>query len=135
MPEHARAPRGIPKRPERLVRPLPHRVVLPERGGAEAVAALDLEPLPELVLAVEPLQELLGRLLVFRVLHERVGERHRVRRCPPERTIGDPEVPDVPKHGLALVVLDLLGIALGEDVDRGAVERRADCLLYTSPSP
>src|SRR5712692_2147443 len=52
----------------RVVDGAPHRVGLPEPGRAHREPRLDLEPLAELLLPVEPLEEVLGQLLVRRVL-------------------------------------------------------------------
>src|SRR2546425_7692641 len=52
------------------------------------------------------------------VLHDRVREGHLVGRRPAQGTVRDREVRDVPPHRLARRVLDLVRIALGEDVDR-----------------
>src|SRR5207249_1559418 len=47
----------------------PHWVVFPLLGGADAVTLVDLKPLSVVRVLVQPLQEVLGELLVLRVLH------------------------------------------------------------------
>src|SRR5215510_551812 len=49
---------------KRLVDLRPHRVLFPLLGGADAVALIDLEPLAVVLVLVQPLQEVLGELLV-----------------------------------------------------------------------
>src|SRR5262249_57041008 len=71
MPEGARQPRRLPEYLKGLVDPRPHRVLFPLLGGADAVALVDLEPLAVVRVLVQPLQEVLGELLVLRVLHDR----------------------------------------------------------------
>src|SRR5499425_3964416 len=92
--------RGGAEHLEWLVEVRPHRVVLPHLGGADAVAFLGGEPLAVVVLLVNPAQEILGELLILRVLHDGVGlvqeeeigaGRPRGERC----------MPDVRVHGLA----------------------------------
>src|SRR6266481_7891080 len=100
-----RSPRGHPERLEGIVHLVPHRTVLPDRGGADAVAVLDLEPRAELLLRVHPLEEFLARLLVLGILHERVGKRHEVGRGGAAGAVGDPEMGDVGEHGLSRLVL------------------------------
>src|SRR2546425_6715566 len=69
MPEGARQAGRLPEYLKGLVDSGPHRVVFPLLGGADAVALIDLEPLPVVGVLVQPLQEVLGELLVLRVLH------------------------------------------------------------------
>src|SRR5215467_10111181 len=110
---------------ERLVEVRPHGVVLPHLGGADAVALLRGEPLPVVVLLVDPAQEVLGELLVLRVLHEGVGLVQE-EEISARRPRGERRMPDVRVHGLALIVLDLLLLPLGHDVDAGSVQRGRD---------
>src|SRR6266478_2774199 len=109
----------------RLVDRAPQRMLLPELGRTDREAFRHLEPLPELLLAVEPLEEVLGQLLVLPVLHDPVVERGLVARRG-GGTRGQPRVLDVTHHRLALLVLDLVLPTLGRDVDRGPVQRGAD---------
>src|SRR2546425_8938571 len=110
---------------ERLVDLRPHGVLLPGIRQADRVTPLRLEPLPVVLLLLEPAQEVLRELRVLRVLHDRVRHRevHRERARGPGRQV---LMVDVLPHGLALLVLDLLLLALRHDVDRRAVERRRD---------
>src|SRR5262245_14970039 len=106
---------------ERLVEVPPHRVVLPHLRGADAVAFLGGEPLAVVVLLVDPAQKVLGQLWILRVLHEGVGLVQE-EEIGARRSRGKRGVPDVRVHGLALVVLDLILLALGHDVDAGPVQ-------------
>src|SRR5437870_1098595 len=124
--EGAGEARGLAEYLKGLVDLGPHRMLFPLLGGADAVALVDLEPLAVVCVLMQPLQEVLGELLVLRILHDRVlltaieGELA-------GRPLGHQRgVLDVLEERLALVVLDLVLLALGDDVDRGAVERRAD---------
>src|SRR5258705_48550 len=126
MPEGTRDAGRLPEYLKRLVDPAPHRVLFPLLGGADAVALVDLEPLSVVRVLVQPLQEVLGELLVLRVLHDRVLE-WQVQGELTGRTVRHQRgVLDVLIERLALLVLDLVLLTLGDDVDRGAVERRAD---------
>src|SRR5213594_1695965 len=126
MPEGASQAGRLPEYLKGFVDPGPHRVVFPLLGCADAVALVDLEPLSVVGVLVQPLQEVLGELLVLRVLHHGVLEGQvqgeLTRRALRHRR----GVLDVLEERLALLVLDLVLLALGHDVDRGAVERRAE---------
>src|SRR5215468_4518311 len=123
--EQPRVAGGGAEHLERLVEVRPHGVVLPHPGGADAVAFLRGEPLPVVVLLVDPAQEVLGELLVLRVLHEGVGLVQE-EEIGAGRPCGERRMPDVRVHGLALVVFDLLLLPLGHDVDAGSVQRGRD---------
>src|SRR5216683_224706 len=111
---------------ERLVDLAPHRVLLPRGGGGHAVALAHLEPLLEVLVLVHPAEQILGQLLVFRVLHDRVpvAEVEWVAPLAPGERVD--RVVDVQVERLALVVLDLVLLTLGHDVDAGPVQRRRD---------
>src|SRR6266850_4182007 len=123
--EQPRVAGGRAEHLERLVELAPHGIVLPLVGGADGVALLRGEPLAVVLGLVQPGQEVLGQLRVLAVLHDRVrlvqeeqeaaGGTGRQRR-----------VIDVLPERLALVVLDLVLLPLGHDVDRGAVEGGRD---------
>src|SRR5262245_29829406 len=124
----AEDPRIVGRRAEalhRLVDRVPQRILLPERGRPDREAFRHLNTLAVLFLAVEPLQEILGQLLVLPVLHDGMVEGCLVARRA-SRTRGQPRVLDVTHHRLALLVLDLVLPALGRDVDRGSIQRGAD---------
>src|SRR5713101_5521575 len=106
---------------EGLVELAPHGVVLPLLGAADAVSLLGGEPLAVVLRLVEPAEEILGELLVLGVLHDRVRlvEEEQVRA---RGAGGQWGVADVLEEGLALVVLELLLLSLGHDIDAGAVE-------------
>src|SRR6266446_4468754 len=133
MSEGARQAGRLPEYLKRLVDLRPHRVFFPLLGGADAVALVDLEPLSVVRVLVQPLQEVLGELLVLRVLHDRVllaaveGE---LSGGPFRHQRG---VLDVLEERLALLVLDLVLLALGDDVDRRAVEGGADLTGVEGP--
>src|ERR1700730_6173551 len=91
----------------RLVDRAPERMLLPELGRTHREALGHLEPLAVLLLAVQPLEEVLGQLLILAILHDPVGEGGVV--APGSaRARGTAGVLDVPHQRLALVVLDLL---------------------------
>src|SRR3989442_14058502 len=102
---------------------LPLLVVLRVGRRAHAESFLGVEPRLDLLLAVEPLEEVLRELLILRVAHHRVAERRmevedtrwpgRVRR-----------VQDVGVHQGTLVGLVLLLVPQRLDVDRRAVGGR-----------
>src|SRR5882724_8772458 len=126
MSEGARQAGRLPEYLKGLVDPAPHRVVFPLLGGADAVALVDLEPLSVVRVLVQPLQEVLGELLVLRVLHDRV-----LLAAVEGELSGGPfrhqrSMLDVLEERLALLVLDLVLLALGHDVDRSPVEGGAD---------
>src|SRR2546427_574858 len=110
---------------ERLVELAPHGLVLPLLGRADRITLLRGEPLAVVLRLVQPAQEVLGQLLILAVLHDRVRlvEEEQVR---PSGAGRERRVIDVLEQRLALVVLDLVLLTLGDDVDRRAVQRRAD---------
>src|SRR5947208_6947738 len=126
MPECASQAGRLPEYLKGLVDPGPHRVVFPLLGCADAVALVDLEPLSVVGVLVQPLQEVLGELLVLRVLHHGVLEGQVQGELTRRALRHQRGVLDVLEERLALLVLDLVLLALGHDVDRGAVERRAE---------
>src|SRR5215470_9093600 len=65
VPEQPRIARRSAEHLERLVELAPHGVVLPDLGGADAVALLRLEPLAVVLFLVHPAEEVLGELLVL----------------------------------------------------------------------
>src|ERR687892_502560 len=67
--EHARGSGRLPVDLHGRVDRAPQRMLLPELRGTYRESLGHLEPLAELVLAVEPLEEVLGQLLVLAVLH------------------------------------------------------------------
>src|SRR3989442_16043135 len=84
------------------------RVLFPRGGRRHAVPLADLEPLLEVFLLVEPGQEVLGELLVLRVLHDAVAVREVegiLSDAAGQRVDG---VVDVLEHRLALLGLDLV---------------------------
>src|SRR5215831_16569041 len=126
MAERARQPRRLPKHLQRLVDFRPHWALFPFLGGADAVAFIDLEPPAVVRVLVQPLQEVLGELLVLRVLHDRVLEGQVEGELAGRAPRHQRGVLDVLVERLALLVLDLVLLTLGDDVDRRAVERGAD---------
>src|SRR2546428_2491097 len=123
--EQPRVPRGRAEHLERLVELAPHGLVLPLLGRADRITLLRGEPLAVVLGLVQPAQEGLGQLLILAVLHDRVRlvEEEQVR---PGGAGRERRVIDVLEQRLALVVLDLVLLTLGDDVDRRAVQRRAD---------
>src|SRR5437868_13354900 len=107
---------------QRLVELAPHRVVLPLFGGADRLALLRGEPLAVVLRLVQPGQEILRELRILAVLHHgvRLVQEQQVAAGGPARQRC---VVDVLPERLALVVLDLVLLSLGDDVDGGAVER------------
>src|SRR5207245_10325607 len=97
-------------------------VLLSDLARAERVTPLRLDPLPVVLLLLEPAQEVLRELRVLRVLHDRVRHRevHRELARGPGRQV---LVLDVLQHGLALFVLDLLLLALCHHVYRRSFAR------------
>src|SRR5206468_1391232 len=126
MSEGAREAGGLTEYLKGLVDLGPHGMLFPLLGGADAITLVDLEPLAVVGVLVQPPQEVLGELLVLRILHDRVllaaVERELAYRTLRHRR----RVLDVLEERLALLVLDLVLLALGDDVDRRAVQRRAD---------
>src|SRR5262249_2762849 len=133
VPEGARHAGRLPEHLQGLVDLRPHRILFPFLGGADAVALVDLEPLAVVRVLVQPLQEVLGELLVLRVLHDRVLLAAVERELAGRPLRHERGVLDVLEERLALLVLDLVLLALGDDVDRGAVERRADLAGVEGP--
>src|SRR5205814_772630 len=74
---------------------------------------------------VQPREEVLRELLVLAVLHDRVRlvQEQQIRAGGTGR---ERRVVDVLPQRLALLVLDLVLLALGDDVDGGPVERRRE---------
>src|SRR5437764_487775 len=124
-PRIAEQPRVARRRPEhfeRLVELAPHRIVLPLVGRADRIALLGGEPLAVVLRLVQPGQEVRRELGILALLHHRVRliqEQQEAARGPRRQR----RVLDVLPQRLALVVLDLVFLPLGHDVDRGAVER------------
>src|SRR5207302_1419871 len=75
---------------------------------------------------VQPLQKVLGELLILRVLHHGVLERQVQGELTSRAFRHQRGVLDVLEERLTLLVLDLVLLALGHDVNRRAIERRAD---------
>src|SRR5260370_42433267 len=100
----------------RLVDRAPERMLLPELGRTDREAFSHLEPLPQLLLALEPLEEVLGPLLVLPLLHSPLAERGLVARRG-GGTRGQPPVLAVPHHRRALLVLCLVPPTLRPAVD------------------
>src|SRR5262245_61015851 len=117
MSEGERLPHRLSEDLQWLVDLAPHRVLFPHLGGAHRVPFVHHEPLLVVVLLVQPAEEVLRQLLVLAVLHDRMllaaveGE---LAGRPRRHQRG---VLDVLPEGLALVVLDLVLLALGHDVD------------------
>src|SRR5215510_417847 len=126
MPEGACQSGRLTENLQRLVDLGPHRVLFPLLSGADAVALVDLEPLAVVRLLVQPSQEVLRQLLVLRVLHDAVLEGQVEGELARRSLRHERGVLDVLVERLALVVLDLVLLTLGNDVDRRAVEGRAD---------
>src|SRR5437762_3904827 len=124
--EHPRLARGAPEDLQRLVDLGPHRMLFPGLRGAHRIALVHLEPLPVVLLLVHPGQEALGELWVLAVLHHRVLEGHVERGLAGRPRRQRRRVLDVLPERLALLVLDLVLLTLGDDVDRRAVEGGAD---------
>src|SRR5262249_36483549 len=103
-----------------------HLVLFPLLRAAYSVTLVDLEPLAVVRVLVQPLQGVLGELLVLRILHDRVLLAAVERELAGWALRHQRGVLDVLIERLALVVLDLFFLALGHDVDRRAVERGAD---------
>src|SRR5215472_3994319 len=124
-PYHPRVVGGRLEAFHGLVDGRPQGTLLPELGRADGEALGNLEPLAVLLLAVQPLEEVLGELRVLCILHHSVRKRGVV--APRARgTGGQPRVLDVPHHRLTAIVLDLVLPALGRDVDRRPVQGGAD---------
>src|SRR6266536_4382632 len=70
--QHPRLARGLTEDLQGLVDAAPHRVLFPHLGGADGITLVHLEPFSVVFLLVHPLEEILGQLLVLRVLHDRV---------------------------------------------------------------
>src|SRR5574341_1585796 len=126
VPEDAGVARGRAEHLEGLVDLVPHGVLVPRGRRRDAVALAHLEPLLEVLLLVEPGEEVLRELRVLRVLHDAVavGEIQGVHAGAARERIE--RVVDVLPHRLALLVLDLVLLALGDDVDGRAVEAGGD---------
>src|SRR5438552_2948255 len=133
MSEGARQAGRLPEYLKGLVDLGPHWVVFPLLGGADAVTLVDLKPLSVVRVLVQPLQEVLGELLVLRVLHHGMLEGQVQGELTSRALRHQGGVLDVLVERLALLVLDLVFLTLGHDVDRGAVERRADLTGVKSP--
>src|SRR5262245_27549388 len=73
IPEEPGVLRRGPEHLERLVERGPHRVLLPDSRGADAVALLRLEPLLVVLRLVHPAEKVLRELRVLTVLHHRIG--------------------------------------------------------------
>ncbi len=103
----------------------PHLVLLPlgRRSGAEAF--LRHEPALVVRRRVDPAEQLLGRRLILRVAHQHVGL-ERMQRELAGRTARHRRVQDVGMHPRALLGLVVVRLAQRLDVDRGAVQGRAD---------
>ena len=85
------------------------------------------EPLLEVLLGVDPLQELLRGVLVLRVLHQHV----RLQQMKPEltrRSLGQRRMQDIGVHRRALLSLVLVGLAQRLNVDRCAIQCRGNRL-------
>src|SRR5947207_4918363 len=123
--EQPRVARGRTEHLERLVQLAPHRVVLPLVGGADRIAFLRGEPLAVVLGLVQPGEEVLRELGILRILHDgvRLVEEQQIAARGPGR---QRRVVDVLEQRLALVVLDLFLLPLGDDVDGRAVERGRD---------
>src|SRR5262245_9954465 len=65
MAEHQRRSRRLSEHLQRLVDPGPHRAVFPLLRAADAVALVHLEPLAVVRVLVQPLEEVLGELLIL----------------------------------------------------------------------
>src|SRR6266496_1967847 len=124
--QHPRLARRLPEDLQGLVDPAPHRILFPHLGGADGIALVDLEPLPVVFLLVHPLEEVFRQLLVLRILHDGVLEGAVEGELAGRALREESLVLDVQVERLALVVLELVLLPLGHDVDRRAVERRAD---------
>src|SRR4029453_1278520 len=133
MAEGARQAGRLTEYLKRLVDLGPERVVFPLLGGADAVALVDLEPLAVVRVLVQPLQEVLSELLVLRVLHDGVLEGQVEGELTRRALRHQRGMLDVLKERLALLVLDLFLLTLGDDVDRGAVEGRAELSRVEGP--
>src|SRR6266404_4922265 len=120
--EQPRVAGGRAEHLQRLVELAPHRVVLPLVGGADRVALLRGEPLAVVLRLVQPGQEVLRELRILAVLHDgvRLVQEQQVAAGGPRRQW---RMVDILPERLALVVLDLVLLTLGDDVDRRAVER------------
>src|SRR5882762_483427 len=124
--QHPRLARRLTEDLQGLVDSAPHRILLPHLGGANRIALVDLEPLSVVFLLVHPLEDILGKLLVLRILHDGVLE-GAVQGELPGRPLREQRlVLDVLVEGLALLVLELVLLPLGHDVDGGAIEGRRD---------
>src|SRR5882724_11461586 len=126
MAEGPRLARRLPEHLQRLVDPGPHWMLFPLLGGADAVALVHLEPLAVVRVLVQPFQEVLRELLVLAVLHDRVLLAAVERELAGRARGHQRRVLDVLDDRFAFFVLDLVLLALGDDVDRGAVQRRGD---------
>src|SRR5206468_1643158 len=124
--QHPRLARGLPEDLEGLVDLAPHRVILPGFGSADGIALVHLEPLSVVLFLVHPLEEFLRRLLVLRVLHDGVLEGAVEGELPSRSLREQGLVLDVLVERLALLVLELVLLPLGHDVDGGAVEGGRD---------
>src|SRR6266446_6039119 len=130
--EQPRVAGGRAEHLQRLVELAPHRVVLPLVGGADGVALLRGEPFAVVLRLVQPREEVLRQLRVLAVPH------HRVRLVEEEQVAAgragrQRRVVDVLEQRLALLVLDLVLLPLGHDVDRRAVQGGADLTGVEGP--
>src|SRR5438093_4736703 len=125
VPEQARVARRRAEHLERLVELAPHRIVLPLVRRTHRVAFLRGEPLAVVLRLVQPGQEILRELRILAVLHHgvRLVQEQQVAAGGPARQRC---VVDVLPERLALVVLDLVLLPLGDDVNGRAVEGGRD---------
>src|SRR5262245_58673950 len=131
--QHQRLARRLPEHLQRLVDLGPHRVLFPLLGGADRIAFVDLEPLAVVRVLMQPPEEVLGQLLVLAVLHDRVLEGAVEGELSGRPLRQERLMLDVLPERLTLVVLDLVLLPLGDDVDRGAVEGGADLAGVEGP--
>src|SRR5262249_55180904 len=102
---------------------LPERVVFPGPRGPDRKALLGGEPLVINVLRANPAEEVLGRLLVLRIAHDEVRERHVIA----ELTgwpLGQRRMESVVLERRALLGQIGLGLASSQEINRGAVASR-----------
>src|SRR5262249_28978232 len=102
---------------------LPQRILFPNRGWTDRIALLRIKPGLVDRFGGNPAKEILGRLLLLGIAHQHVGHWQMIRELP-RGTLGQFAMQDVLPNRTALLALVFVGLTLGQQIDRGAIERR-----------